>query len=606
MADTFEHGPGHAVPDLPLAGSGADHPPASPVERVYDPMSGTVIPYAVPVDPTPTRVSSAGLGPTERNSAVGVVALPTALAPTAPPAGSRPTRGLSRRALLIGAGVGALGLGAAGAGIGATLLSHAPSGGPHQATLPDLLATDAAKINHLLRRAGFGPTPSEVGDYLADGVQGAIDRLLNFSSIADDLDSRLGAIQFDFTSAQDLIRWWLLRMIYSKHPLEEKMTLFWAGVLTSSFTKLGGKQRYPYLITQNNLLRTKGLGRFDDLIHDISIDPAMLYWLDGRTSTGKSPNENYARELMELFTLGLADVHGNPNYTQDDVHQGALALAGWVDQNGRGVQVPARKYSGSMTFLGKTGNLGLDDVVSLVSAHPATGRFIAWRMWSFFAYSTTLDDPVLQPLADAYYKNDHHIGAIVRAMLTSPDFFSAKAYRGRIKSPVEFLVGAIRALGVEVGYNDLKNAPALLQQMGQVPFDPPNVSGWDGDKDSSNWLGTQNWMTRVNYINTLAAAATGGTTTTAGNKQQTAVSSSPVQQLITTYQLKSADDVASYLLASLADSAVTDDRKSLLRTTLAQGGNGATLSLSGGGTISAAGVRQALYLVMSGPEFQLN
>src|SRR5581483_7683567 len=153
-------------------------------------------------------------------------------------------------------------------------------------------------------------------------------------------------------------------------------------------------------------------------------------WLDGRTSTGKAPNENYARELMELFTLGIADKNGNPNYTQNDVHQGALALAGWVDENGKGVLVPSRQYKGQVTYLGKTGNLGLSDVVQLVSAHPATGRFIAWRMWRFFAYNTTLDDPVLQPLADAYYHSDHNIGAMVKAMLTSPDFFSTKAYRG--------------------------------------------------------------------------------------------------------------------------------------------------------------------------------
>jgi uncharacterized protein (DUF1800 family) len=561
-------------------------------ERVYDPVSGTVLQYAPLPDQSPTLIASPGAtGPTR-------VAAPPAPLPVAP--NRRPARGVSRRALLIGAGVGAVGLGAAGAGIGAVLLNH-PQTGEHQATLPDLLASDAAKINHLLRRAGFGPTPAEIGDYLSGGVQGSIDRLLNFAAIPDDLDSRLAAIQFDFTNAQDLIRWWLMRMIYSKHSLEEKMTLFWAGVLTSSFAKIGKKDNYPYLIAQNNLLRGKGLGRFDDLIHDISIDPAMLWWLDGRTSTGKSPNENYARELMELFTLGLADVHGNPNYTQDDVHQGALALAGYVDQNGRGVLVPSRRYTGQVTYLGKTGNLGLDDVVKLVCAHPATGRFIAWRMWRFFAYNTTLDDAVLQPLADAYYKNDHNIGAMVRAMLGSPDFFSAKAYRGRLKSPVEFFVSSIRALGLEVGYNDLKSAPAVQQQMGQVLFDPPNVSGWDGDKDSSNWLGTQNWMTRVNFINTLAAGVVGG----AAAKQTTAASA-PMQQIISAYQLKSADDVASYLLASLADNAVTDDRKSLLRATLAQGGNGPSLSLAGGGTIAAAGVRQALYLMMSMPEFQLN
>jgi hypothetical protein len=602
MAESFEQGAGQGKPGAPGA-SGADSATwgqsAPQAERVYDPVSGSVVSYTPP-DHAPTQVAPTGVqswvGMSPGASRVGVAAPP---APPSAPVGPRSSGGVSRRALLVGAGVGAVGVGAAGVGLGAVLLTRRQTG--QGATLPNLLSTDAAKINHLLRRAGFGPTPSEVGDYLAAGVQGSIDRLLNYASIPDDLNNRLGAIPFDFTNPQDLIRWWLLRMLYSKHPLEEKMTLFWAGVLTSSFAKVGRKN--PYLITQNQMLRAKGLGRFDDLIHDISSDPAMLYWLDGRASTGQSPNENYARELMELFTLGIADVHGKPNYTQDDVHGGALALAGWVDQNGHGVLVPARAYHGQATFLGKTGNLGLADVVKLVCAHPATGRFIAWRMWRFFAYNTTLDDPVLQPLADAYYKNDHNIGAMARAMLTSADFFSAKAYRGRIKSPVEFVVGAIRALGLQLGYNDLKNFPALLQQMGQVLFDPPNVSGWDGDKDSANWLGTQNWMSRVNFINTLAAAATG---TAAGGRQQTATSGSPAQQLITTYRLKSPEDVASYLLAALADNTVTDDRRALLGATLAQSASGPTLSLVGGAKIAAVGMRQALYLMMSMPEFQLS
>jgi uncharacterized protein (DUF1800 family) len=531
--------------------------------------------------------------------------------------------GVSRRALLIGAGVGAVGLGAAGAGLGAVLLNRGPQ--HHAPTLADLESADAATINHLLRRAGFGPTPSQIGDYLAVGVQGTIDRLLNFSAIPDDLDSRLASYQFDFTKPLDLMRWFLLRMIYTQHPLEEKMTLFWHGVLTSAFSKLGKPADFPYLITQNYLLRSKGLGRFDDLIHDISIDPAMLYWLDGRTSTGKAPNENFARELMELFTLGLYDVSGKSNYTQDDVHNGALALAGWMDQNGKGVLVPSRRYSGQVTYLGKTGSLGLDDVVQLVCAHPAAGRFIAWRMWQFFAYSTSLGDPVLQPLADAYYHSNHNIAAMVRAMLASPDFSGAKAYRARVKSPTELLVGAIRGLGLEVSNQDVAGAPALLQQMGQVLFDPPNVSGWDGDKDSGNWLGTQNWMTRVNYINTLVYAATGGnakanarSNATRSAKARTAATSTPahapaaasappVQQLINEYQLKSAADVASYFVATLLDNQLSDDRRTVLHDALTQGGGGGpALTLAGGGTVSAAGVRQMLYLLMAMPEYQMN
>jgi uncharacterized protein (DUF1800 family) len=599
----------------------------SQFDRVYDPVTGEteVVPFAPGPDLTPTRVSYSGSGMTPSGPA-GAVATPPLRMPDQPAAARKVKGGVSRRALLIGAGVGAVGLGAAGAGLGAVLLHQGAQ--HHTATLTDLLASDAAKINHLLRRAGFGATPSQVGDYLAAGAQGTVDRLLNFSQISDDLDSRLSSYQFDYTKPQDLSRWFLLRMIYSQRPLEEKMTLFWHGVLTSSFSKLGKAANYPYLITQNNLLRSKGLGRFDDLIHDISIDPAMLYWLDGRASTGKAPNENYARELMELFTLGIADVNGKPNYTQDDVHNGALALAGWVDENGKGMLVPNRKYNSPVTYLGKTGNLGLSDVVQLVCSQPATGRFIAWRMWQFFAYPTTLSDPVLQPLADAYTSSNHNIAAMVRAMLTSPDFFGDKAYRARVKSPTEFFVGVIRGLGLEVGAQDLTSAAAVMSQMGQVLFDPPNVSGWDGDKDSGNWLGTQNWMTRVNYINTLVYAATGGTAkgnargaAKGGNIAKTAAASAPahaarhapaaatvsaVQQLINTYQLKSAQDVASYFIASLLDNQLGDDRRAVLNDALTQGGNGATLTLAGGGTVSAAGVRQMLYLLMAMPEFQMN
>src|SRR5262249_25175329 len=225
----------------------------------------------------------------------------------------------------------------------------------------------------------------------------------------------------------------MLRAIYSRRPLEEKMTLFWHGVLTSSLTKIGGKQGYPLLLQQDKLLRTQALGRFDDLVRAITVDPAMLWWLDGGLSTGSNPNENYARELMELFTMGLSDAAGNPTYTQDDVHQGALALTGWTVRRAslQSVLVPARQYTGMVTFLGQTGRFGVDDVVRLVCAHPETGRHLAWRMWSFFVFEHP-SDADLQPLVAAYHKSDHSIAAMVRAMLTSPAFFGEKAYRARV------------------------------------------------------------------------------------------------------------------------------------------------------------------------------
>jgi uncharacterized protein (DUF1800 family) len=541
---------------------------------IYDPSDEQEIPYAPPLDMSPTHTSLSGHGV-------------SGIQETSP---QQKKDGISRRTVLIGAGVGAVGLGAAGAGLGAFLLQRKDA-------TANVLTTDTAKMNHLLRRAGFGPTPADLGDYLALGPSGAVDRLLNFSSVQDDLNSRLAAQTFDQTNPTELMREWLLRMIYSKRPLEEKMTLFWHGVLTSSFRDVGGKTRYSYMKQQNDLLRKMGMGSFDDLMDAITVDPAMLHYLNGNQSTGNSPNENYARELMELFTMGIQDAKGNDNYSQNDVHQGALALAGWVEKDGKSQFVPNRAYKGQVTYLGHTGVLEMKDVIQLVCAHPATGRHLAYRMWSFFVYENPSDSD-LQPLADAYYKSNHTIGAMVKAMFTSAAFFSDKAYKARIKSPVEFVVGAVRGLGLET---DSKKLPQALAAMGQTIYDPPNVSGWDGDKLSAAWLSTQTWMTRMNFINSLVAAS-GGATTKGGDTSGTAL-----QKLITDHQLKTPEEVLDFHIATLSDSHLADDRRELLTTTLTQGATtGPSLTLAGGGKLSALRLRETLYTMMSLPEYQMN
>lgn len=520
--------------------------------------------------------------------------LPYVSTPPQSPARSR--RGVSRRAILVGAGAGAIGIGAVGAGLGFALSQN------KSASHANVFSSRSQQIGHLLRRAGFGPSPSDYGDYLNAGFSGSVDRLLNPASVADDLDTRLNNMSFDFTKAQELVRWVLLRMLYSKRPLEEKMTFFWHGVLTSSFRKIGNRQNYPLLIQQYNLLRAKGLGKFDDLIYAVSGDPAMLWWLDGRLSTGRSPNENYARELMELFTMGL------DTYTQNDVHQGALALTGWTIRGGKGVFAPSRHYDGQVTYLGQTGSMNLTDVVKLVCSHPSTAHHIAWRMWSFFVWENPSDSD-LQPLVDAYNAHDHNIGAMVKAMLTSPAFSSAKAYRARIKSPTEFLVGAIRNLGLTT---DGKNLPGLLDAMGQLPLDPPNVSGWDGDKVSSAWLSTGAWMARVNYINALVAFASGISAGGKGKRDgqgagSTQTSANAFQQTINDRKIAKATELADYYVAAMLDNQLDDSRRAVLHDAITQSApGGQTLTLSGGGQLSALAARNMLYLLMSMPEYQMN
>ncbi len=507
-----------------------------------------------------------------------------------------PRKGISRRAALIGAGVGALGLGAVGTGIGAVLI--------HRATTPvNLFSADGGRIAHLLRRAGFGPSPSDIGTYLDAGVDGSIERLLSFGSVSNAaLEKRLAALHLDFTKPEDVMRWFLLRMIYTSRPFEEKLTLFWHGVLTSSIRKVGGKTNYALMIQQNQLLRAKGMGRFDDLLRAITVDPAMLYWLDGRLSSGNSPNENYSREMMELFAMGLG------NYTQDDVRQGALALTGWTVRNGQGVFVPRRHYTGTVNFLGHSGKMDVDDVVKIVAAHPATGKHLASRMWSFFVYDNP-SDADLKPLVDAYYHdNEHNIGAMVRAMFASPAFFSAKAYRARVKSPLEFLVGTIRGLGLETTGTGMTGT---LTSLGQIPFDPPNVSGWPGDKASPAWISTQAWLTRVNFTNLLATAATGTTPKSAKRPTSPNLTAAgghpPVQQVIDQQQIKTPAALADYYIAALLDNTVDASHRAVLHDAVAQPGkSGPSFTLAGGAKVPAASVRQMLYLLMAAPEYQMN
>jgi uncharacterized protein (DUF1800 family) len=524
------------------------------------------------------------------------------LPPTPSPSGmgaAPPRRGISRRALLAGAGASMLGAGALAAGLGFYLTHHGAQTG-----ITSIFASDAGQILHLLRRAGFGPAPDDVGTYLSLGVSGAMDRLINYTSVPNDIDSRLAALHLDFSKADDVVRWWVLRMLYSPRPFEEKLTLFWHGVLTSSYTKVGGKRGFPLLIQQNQLLRAHALGRFDDLIHAISIDPAMLIWLDGNKSTGRLPNENYARELMELFTMGLTDQNGKPNYTQNDVHQGALALTGWhiaVDGNSaRGLFAPARHYSGSVTYLGHSGPMGLDDVVRLVCAHPSTGWHIAWRMWSFFVAENPTAAQI-KPLADAYYRSNHSIKAMVEAMFNAPEFFSPAVYRARVKSPLEFVIGAVRALGFSTSAQGVSR---LLAGMGQIPFGPPDVSGWNGDKVSANWVSTGGWMARVNFINQLVAAASGVPTT--GAKSGVSVTGSALQRLIATQRITSATALADYFIAAMLDNQLDTSRRAAIHAALNAPASGPTFALAGGTTLPAASVRDALYLVMSMPEYQMN
>jgi len=448
------------------------------------------------------------------------------------------------------------------------------------------------QIGHLLRRAGFGATPEEITTYRNLGFNGSVDRLLNYQQVSEDtLENRLKALNINLNSPVDQQRWWLLRMSETQRPLLEKMTLFWHGVLTSSFRKVGGRQNYMRMIIQNQFLRNHAFDTFDNILLGITGDPAMLFYLDLTKSRKNAPNENYARELMELFTLGLG------HYTQQDVYEGAAALTGWHVRGLSSQYYPGDHNDLVKTYLGHTGNLDYRDVINILSNHPATPWFISRKLFTFFAYENPSTDD-LKPLVDAYVQSGHNMGAVMRALLLSPQFSSAKAYRGRLKSPVEFTVGSYRALNVN---GDGTGLPAITTLMGQTLFDPPNVAGWPGDKVSALWLNSGTWMTRLNYIDLLLARGTvarGGSTPLID-----------LQGIVNTHRLNSPEQFVDHFSSFLLDGELASDRRAQLLgyfTTQDGSSRGTPVTLTNGTSYSLSRVRGTLYLMMASPEYQLN
>jgi len=450
-----------------------------------------------------------------------------------------------------------------------------------------------AQIGHLLRRAGFGATPEEISTYTSLGFNGAVDRLLNYQQVPDDaMESRLNALHLDFSSPQNQQQWWLLRMTWTQRPLLEKMTLFWHGVLTSSYHKVGGRNAYTRMITQNNFLRTHAFDTFDNILLGITADPAMLFYLDLTKSTKKAPNENYARELMELFTLGLG------HYTQQDVYNAAAALTGWhvIGSTPTSHYLLRDHNTLTKTYLGQTGNFDYKDVIRILVNHPATPWFICRKLFTFFVYENPTNDE-LSPLVDTYVKSGHNMGAVMRTLLLSPQFSSAKAYRSRLKSPTEFVAGAYRALNVQ---GDGKALPAMTTLTGQTLFDPPNVAGWPGDKASALWLNSGTWMMRLNYIDLLLSNR---------NPRNTTYKPIDLQGIVNAKHIDTPDHFVDYFASFLLDGQLASDRHAQMVDYFTSPESGRVvqqITLANGKSYPINRVRGTLYLMMASPEYQLN
>lgn len=422
----------------------------------------------------------------------------------------------------------ALGLAATGAVVAGSLRlvttrlaagSSAPAslGGP-QGAWRSPLDDRTALAAQFLRRAGFGYTEEELASAAGMSYPDLVESVL-----AQHPDEP-ATPPADVTSYLAVSRWWYEHMATTPAQFPERMLLFWHGILTTDYRKAG---RFPFIWQQNRLYRRLGTTNFRDLLLAVTFDPAMMRYLDLEQSRKGAPNENYSRELMELFTLGVG------NYTEADVREGARALSGIrirvFDANGNPITLPKRTKTttvaeyqralrelvasgatfkgvldprlhddGAKSYLGRSGDLGPEDVIDAILAKPACATFIATKALTYFCTPNPSRD-LIERVADAFRSSNYDIKAMMRAIFTSDEFRDPSNYRSLVRSPADYLVATMRALGrPELA----PLAVAAGAQMDQVLYDPPTVAGWPVN---AGWISSGSWLARVNVAHVVVS-----------------------------------------------------------------------------------------------------
>jgi uncharacterized protein (DUF1800 family) len=439
--------------------------------------------------------------------------------------------------------------------------------------------TSSPLIAHLLRRAGFGTTPKELEFYNQLGYEKSVKRLTEPEKVKNvALEALIADQNFDFTNIADLKRWWLFRMCFTERPLEEKMTLFWHGHFATSINKVDNTYA---MYLQNLLMRKLALGNFGDLLLGISKDPAMIQWLDNQQNRKGSPNENYAREVMELFTLGIG------HYTERDIKEAARAFTGWQARNGYFFFNDKQHDFGNKTVLANSGNLNGQDIVGILVKEPATGVFLAHKLIAFFV-SDNPDPSMVRDIASVYHDSHGDMRSVMQAIFLHPHFISDKALHAKIKSPAEMVVGTVKTLQVNKLDADL---PAVMSRMGQSLFQPPNVKGWDGGRA---WISTNTMMERFNFA--------GRITQRKFDSLEGYISPS---QLIANQNLTDADELVDYFLNLLTDNDVSKITRQSLVSYVSSGlSDGESANLQDNKLLDMK-LRGLVHLIMTLPAYQL-
>jgi len=354
------------------------------------------------------------------------------------------------------------------------------------------MPTPSGDVAHLLRRAGFGGTAAEIAALAPLDIRTIVDRVVEAPAPPVSRPAAFSATDREYERWVIATHWWFDRMATSPAPLAEKLALFWHGHLCSAIDKV---EKMSRMWDQHVLFRQKGFGPVDELVHAVAVDPAMLRYLDNDQNVVGSPNENFARELMELFTLGVNE------YTQEDVVAAARAWTGYGRdwQTGDFLYRPNRHDHGLKTFFGQTkawtGPEIIDEILHGKKKDTAA-RFLVTKLWSFFAYPDP-ERAVVDALTRTFQTSGLSTKAVVKAIFLRPEFYSTKAKRGLVRSPIEYMVAAMKGTGLSAS---VAHPEWFCRGMGQVPFSPPNVSGW---RPNAYWISASAQWSKIGFANYL-------------------------------------------------------------------------------------------------------
>jgi len=441
---------------------------------------------------------------------------------------------------------------------------------------------DRRKVAHLYRRAAFGATWAELEEGVKLGPQKCVDRILSGAgpgTIREQDFASMARTAVSAGSDRNLQGWWIFRMLAGGHPLVERLTLFWHDHFATSQDKVAN---LALMHDQNQLFRKFALGRFWDrdtggLLLTMSRDPAMLIWLDSNSNRRAAPNENYAREVMELFALGIG------RYTEKDIQEAARAFTGWFVNKNQFRFVNSEHDAGEKTVLGKKGNWDGVDVVRIVAEQPAAAEFLIGKLYRHLVNENEPPAPaVLAELAEGYRQREYDTRWLVETMLRSTLFFSPASFRQKITSPIDFTVGTARRLeGSRVSPVALAD---VCSKLGHTLFHPPNVAGWEEGKA---WINSSTLLGRSNFSQAIVASRGGPF---AGRTDPAALAAK--------HGRSSDEEILNFFLDLLVDGDVPVET----RTQLAKSLNS---PIEGVGDTRSERIRRLVQLILSLPEYNL-